>query len=357
MVKLLLVLSFFQMSCFRQPAVVDIPKKNKFELSLTQEPFDAFEFVLWHIKTDTSLFQKYLHESTVIIPEKKLGKMEEALVIGEVIIHGKEFKVTYNLAKAVLVDENSYQIPFLLENLTDEISKSDKLIWHPTDNDSGVLLSFDDRTLDSWMQYFDMFEGYGAKATFFVFGRPESRGNNSMNLAKFCNNALNRGHDIGFHTVNHYNLTKVSRSTSVNETIEGAKNFINAGIPISAFAYPYGLSLPWLNETLSPVFPTIRGFKGDVYFYNLQTIGNGYIVSKTIDNILYRNNEEFENEIRLLLLITKFTGNIIIPLTTHDISDTALWGIKPSHLEFLLGTIQELKLKFYTYHEIRQLNP
>ncbi|MCL2480061.1 MAG: hypothetical protein FWF22_11185, partial [Treponema sp.] len=54
----------------------------------------------------------------------------------------------------------------------------------------------------------------------------------------------------------------------------------------------------------------------------------------------------------LILLAAKFTGNSIVPFTTHDISDAAQWGIKPGRLEFLLKTVRELKLKFYSYNDL-----
>jgi len=284
---------------------------------------------------------------------KYIEDVKEATVAGEAVINGKQYKITYYLAKAVYIDEQSYQIPFLLENLTDTISTSDAFVWHPTDNGSGVLLSFDDFFLNSWMQYFDLFEKYGAKATFFVQGRPELRGDNAASLAEFCNSALKRGHDIGYHTLNHANLTKVPRDVFMKETIEGAQVLAKAGIPLSAFAYPFGMSSPWMHDALSPVFPVLRGFDNDIHFYDKQAIGNGYIISKTIDNTMYPNNDEFEKEMRLLLLIAQFTGNVIIPLTSHEISDAAQWGIQPSRLEFVLETARQLQLRFYVYRELR----
>jgi len=284
---------------------------------------------------------------------KHIENIAEALVVGETVIGAKQFKVSYYLAQAVAIDGQGYQIPFLLENLTDNVSQNGEFMWRPAENDAGVLISLDDFFLDSWLRYFDTFTQYGAKVTFFVHSRPESRGDNAVTLADFCAQALSRGHDIGFHTLGHTNLTKVPRDVFIKETIEGAQAFKKAGIPLSAFAYPFGMSQPWMNETLSPIFPMLRGFDRNTHLYPSHTINNGYIDSKAIDNVIYPNNADFENELRLLLLIAKFTGNIIIPLTTHDISDTAQWGITPSRLEFLLGTIQQLKLRFYTFRELQ----
>ena len=348
---LLIILYLFQIiSCSRWlNSDKAISKENISKTTKVYKSVDPFEFALWNIKNNTDLFQKYLPESMEIIIESDLKNMKEALVIGEATIDGKEFKVTYDLEKTVLID-NSYKIPFLLENRTDDISITDELIWYPTENNAGLLLSFDDNTFDPWLQYFEIFDKYNVKVTFFVHGSHAS-----AKLVNFCNKALSRGHDIGFHTIHHYNLNKVSHATFMKETIEGAESFNKAGIPLSSFAYPYGRSLPWMKEILSVVFPIRRGFERDMYFYNLQTIGNGYIISKSIDNITYKTNEEFEKGISLLLLIAKFTDNIFLPLTTHTISDTVSWGISASRLEFLINKTNELKLKFYTYREIKDI--
>jgi hypothetical protein len=84
--------------------------------------------------------------------------------------------------------------------------------------------------------------------------------------------------------------------------------------------------------------------------YNPETIRQGYIGSVSIDNILYKNDADFYRTIGLMLRITKFIGgDTITPMTTHDISGTADWGISPVRLEYLLQTAAALKLRFYRY--------
>ncbi|MDR0409909.1 MAG: polysaccharide deacetylase family protein, partial [Spirochaetaceae bacterium] len=57
---------------------------------------------------------------------------------------------------------------------------------------AGILLGFDDNYYAGWEAAFPLFDRYGAKVTFFVQGNPA-----------FCRNALEKGHDIGYHTENH----------------------------------------------------------------------------------------------------------------------------------------------------------
>ena len=362
---LLIIFSFLQISCASQ---FINRTANMNEVMHTIKQPDSFEYALWNIKNNTTLFQKYIKENTEVIPETGLKNIEDARVTGESLIDGKKFRVTYDLANAVLDDKNTFKIPFLLENLTDGVYRNDELIWNPVEDNAGLLLSFDDDYFDSWRKYFELFDSYGARVTFFVQGGLIQGGlmqgglmqgglvqGGTTVIEDFCKEALRRGHDLGFHTVNHKDLTKVSNNVFISETIEGAESFFKAGISFSAFAYPFGFSAFWMHEALAPVFKITRGYGVNIRFYNSRTAGSGYIVSKAIDNIIYPDNQKFESDIRLMLFVTKFSGNSIIPFTSHDFSDTAQWGIKPSRLEFLLKTARELKLKFYTYREIQRL--
>ena len=341
------------------------PKELK-ESRESKEPGESkepFELALWNIKKNTPLFKKYFEGGTAIVSGPGIKAANDILVKGECLIDGQKFRVTYDLAGANQNGEGFFSVSFFLEDLTNGIFYSDSLIWNPMDDEAGLLLSFDDNSWSTWYRYFEMFDYYGAKVTFFVQGklRPEDLrkpssdsllGLKKRGLADFCVEARSRGHDLGFHSVNHPDLTKVSRDTFHFETIKSAEVFSAAGISFSAFAFPFGFSQPWMRETLLSFFPLTRGYGANIRFYNPETISGGYIVSKAIDNILYPDDSKFENDIRLILLAAKFTGSYIVPFTTHDISDTAQWGIKPQRLEYLLKTARELKLKFYTYRLI-----
>jgi peptidoglycan/xylan/chitin deacetylase (PgdA/CDA1 family) len=303
---------------------------------------------------NTPLIKKYIEGDIAVVSWTGFAKAEEILVKGEFRIDGDEYRVSYDLAGASQISKDRFRILFSMEDLTNGVSYSDELFWSPGNDEAGILLSFDDDYWHVWPQYFAMFDSYGVKATFFVQGGLEADGSSTSGkkgLADFCAETLSRGHDLGFHSINHYDLTKVSQDVFHAETIEAAEVFSKAGIPLSAFAFPFGFSQPWMRETLAPVFPVSRGYGSNTRFYTAE-INSGYIISKAIDNIMYPDDSEFEKNISLILLITKFTGNSIVPFTTHDISDTVQWGIKPKRLEFLLKTIQELKLKSYTYSRI-----
>lgn len=204
--------------------------------------------------------------------------------------------------------------------------------------DAGLLLAFDDDYADIWERYLDLFDRYEVRVTFFVQG----------DYSPFCTVAENRGHEIGYHTKNHFNLLKVSRQEFLEETVGGAESFRQQGIPLKAFAYPYGYSEPWMDEILWENFPILRGFGTTFRVYNADAIKAGYISSKSIDNNQYKDDAEFEADISDMFTSIKLSGGFL-PLTTHTIAAEAPWGISPDRLEYLLKTAAELELKFYRY--------
>ena len=119
---------------------------------------------------------------------------------------------------------------------------------------------------------------------------------------------------------------------------------------MSSFAYPYGFSEQWMHDALLPSYSVLRGYGTTFRLYNENQIRSGYIISRAIDNTVIKGDENFERLIALMLRTVKFLDDgRILPLTTHDISNTAHWGITPARLEFLLKTATDLHLKFYRY--------
>jgi peptidoglycan/xylan/chitin deacetylase (PgdA/CDA1 family) len=206
---------------------------------------------------------------------------------------------------------------------------------------AGILLGFDDNYYTDWEAAFPLFDRYGAKATFFVQG----------NLA-FCLNALARGHDIGYHTKTHIDLRKVDRAVWNYEALDSARVLRDGGVPLASFAYPFGFSEPWMDEELLKTYAIIRGFGAASRFYTKEETASGLIVAKSIDNTIIQDDAAFCQIIEDLCREAKEAGNVIVPLTTHNISNKAQWGIKIHRLEFLLRTASDMGLRFYTYRDL-----
>jgi peptidoglycan/xylan/chitin deacetylase (PgdA/CDA1 family) len=356
---LLLLLAAVSISCASRPRSVITPPGTIPAPGPGSEPY---EYALWNIKMNTSLVKKDFDAGEVDLTGIGVDAPDKILLKGKYEIDENEFLVTYDLAHSVKTDQNQFQIPFKLENPENGASWVNELIWSPGEDKAGLLLSFDDYFWRVWREYFQMFDNYGAKVTFFVIGSgtPPDEGDPSFQLSDitdFYDEALKRGHDMGFHTQNHLDLRQVSSETFYSETITSEEAFSESGIEFSSLAFPYGFSAPWMLEILAPFYPITRGYGSNIRIYSADTINREYITSTAIDNILYPDDGEFEDDIRFLLFAVKFSGSSIIPFTTHDFSDTADWGIKPDRLKFMLKISKELKLNFNTYKDIYRLFP
>ena len=302
------------------------------------------ESVIRRVKENSPEIKKeiLLDENKNIIVRAELYDAPAAGKKGAVPAAGR-FEVVYDMEHAEADGAGGLTIPFMVSYPEDGLAVKDQLKWKPQKDAAGILLAFDDNYTESWEHNFDLFDQHNARVTFFIQGE----------ICPFCALALTRGHDVGYHTINHLNLPKVSRETFFEETISQIDVFREAGIPLTSFAYPFGLSETWMNEELLKTFTVLRGYGVTYRVYERESIRQGYSSSKALDNILFKQDEEFKALVDLMLRALKFTGgNLILPLTTHDISDTADWGIKPGRLKYLLQTANDLQLIFYRYKDL-----
>lgn len=219
----------------------------------------------------------------------------------------------------------------------------DSFLWTPGAGRAGVLLGFDDDYMDTWEQYFDLFDKFGVKVTFFVHGEYDDR------LRRFCSEALGRGHDIGYHTLHHTDLRRLSKEQFLAETVSQAAAFRENGVPLKAFAYPFGFSAPWMHDELLKHYGILRGYGVTFRLYNEEGFRGGYVGSRAIDNTVLQSDDDFRKTLTAMLRTAQFIGGgLVLPITTHNISDGP-WAIKAERLEYLLKTAGELRLEFYRY--------
>jgi peptidoglycan/xylan/chitin deacetylase (PgdA/CDA1 family) len=270
---------------------------------------------------------------------------DDGQIIVKAVFHDgeNEFEVIYDLENIRVLGSSVFEVDFFIEEIHSGAHLDGTLIWRPVPAKEGLLLALDDNFFENWERYFDFFDEYDAKITFFIQGRPSA-------LLSFSHNALSRGHDVGYHSLNHLDLRRASRVTFNRETVEPLEFFRQEGIPISSFAFPYGFSETWMHETLLQSFGVLRGYGTTFRLYSEEQVKAGYIISRAIDNTVIQGDENFQRTILLLFRTLKFLNDgQVLPLTTHIISDTAAWGISPSRLEFLFKTASDLQLKFYRY--------
>jgi peptidoglycan/xylan/chitin deacetylase (PgdA/CDA1 family) len=321
-----LFLALAVMSCASRPAVppaVPPVEEGRQEPVRILRPIE--EFARRVKNNDPALVKYFLQEEDSVI---------------QVMADWGAFRAVYDLQHARPLPDGRWEVDFSILEAEGAERLEDSLVWTIFPGDSGVLLSLDDDYLDKWREYFDFFDLYGAKLTFFVIG----------GYSPFCREALERGHDIGFHTMHHLNLPRVSREQFFEEALGAVESFREAGVPLGSFAYPFGFSEPWMREALAGTFSVQRGFGVRYRLYDRAAVKEGYIASISIDNIVYKTDAEFEAALTMMLRAAKFIGgDSIVPLTSHTIDDGADWGIGPRRLEFLFKTMEDLKLRFYRY--------
>ena len=222
-------------------------------------------------------------------------------------------------------------------------SSDNLIIQNENANYAGIVLCFDDYHPETWERHFNLFDMYNARVTFFVDER-------SGDIINFCQIAQDRGHEIGYHTINHPYLTLLSREQFNIETISRINIFRNAGIELTSFAYPFGAYQTWMHNELLKYYKIVRGFGGLIQ-YSKEEIKNGFIESFSIDNVNHRSENNFQNSINNILISAKNNGKIIV-LTTHSISNDP-WGITTERLEYLLRKVKENELIFYRFKDLQ----
>ena len=109
----------------------------------------------------------------------------------------------------------------------------------PSDEITGLLvLSFDDRNFDSWIEAIPIFEKYGAHATFFVSGPIDGEAVRAMKRLSEA------GHSVGLHGLRHAfadeEVAAKGGDLFYKEEIEPQLEACRvAYIPVTSYAYPY----------------------------------------------------------------------------------------------------------------------
>lgn len=210
-------------------------------------------------------------------------------------------------------------------------------------NQKGILLAFDDYNPNSWSEHFDLFDKYGVKVTFFV---------NLDEPDEFCAEAVKRGHEIGYHTKSHANLTEVSEEDFYEETIAPIENFRSQGYGLTSFAYPYGLYEDWMNEELLQHYETVRGAYHFMGYYK-DALKKGFMEAYPLDNVYFESDEQFREKVgELLDVLAGCDNGTVACVYSHAISGGD-WCITADRLEILFQEAQERDLVFYTFQELQ----
>lgn len=116
---------------------------------------------------------------------------------------------------------------------------------------AGLMITFDDHTIDEWFVLDDIFRQYGARVTFFISSLSTIPGSEREKLG-FLRDA---GHAIEAHGLEHRNGLDYSEDRGVqayvdDEVLPSITGLEDLGYRPRSFAYPYGARRDALDESI-----------------------------------------------------------------------------------------------------------
>lgn len=212
----------------------------------------------------------------------------------------------------------------------------------------GVVFTFDDNHITSWVAHRDLFKKYNIKATFFV-AKPYLLDSAKIEGLKLLNSD---GHEIGCHGMYHLDATEYADLIDhyIDYEILPALKILNGfGFQIKSFAYPYGHSVDKIDSAMLDHFNFLR--KGTTN-YNDTTIdkydeiyasanSHNIIYSMGIDNIFDISLENLE-----IGIIRASERDEVLVLCAHSIDTLAGdYIIDPEYLENAFKLISKYDIK------------
>lgn len=224
-------------------------------------------------------------------------------------------------------------------------------------NNPGVILTFDDNSVDDWIKADSIYSKRDWKATFNVSNFIDLDENQQRNLLKL----QERGNEIAFHGTHHiraaYYLKEHSPEEYLDyEIIPGLTKMDKMGFHISSFAYPGGVRNAFTDSLLFNFFTVLRGTTFLAIPPSEQkcftTIG-GYkklVYAIGLDN----HYEHMHLDYIESLLQYAVDENKIVLFYGHHIEDddTTKYVTSYKTLNFICDFIEKHRLNYYTLSEV-----
>lgn len=228
----------------------------------------------------------------------------------------------------------------------------------PKHPNAGVVITFDDNSVDEWFEADKILRLYSWKATFCV-----SKINTlSHSEIKKLQELQSEGHEIAGHGYRHFKAPEYVAKNGIKKYIDqeinpmlDLMNFYS--LKVTAFAYPYGFRNPEIDSVLLKKFKIVRGttygaedpFFQYCYFDKTRSVlGIGIDTDYPNFNIPY------------LLRLLEFAKrkNKILILYGHKPVDniTADYQTENCTLELICNYVHQHKMTFYRLSDLYNLN-
>jgi hypothetical protein len=217
-------------------------------------------------------------------------------------------------------------------------------------NEAGIALTFDDCSVDNWYQYLSLLDSFHVKVTFYISNYHTLTPEQKEKLKEI----QRHGHEIGYHTTNHYDLVDYMRFNGIDKTIQneiyGDMSKMNRdGFYPTTFAYPYGAHNDYLDFRLKKIFRSVRVLNGskDHSKSCTKTAYNSMLFALGMDD----NGRSIPMLEKMIELAQK-NHNCLV-LVGHQINNPAVkFQVPYEKLRFILKKAQSLNMRFYTASDI-----
>jgi peptidoglycan/xylan/chitin deacetylase (PgdA/CDA1 family) len=218
----------------------------------------------------------------------------------------------------------------------------------------GIAITFDDDRIDNWFKYLPFFDSTGIRATFYIckYHLLSPAQKNKLRILK------DHGHEIAYHTSNHYNMVEylVKNHHTLDELISKEIEYdLNKmerdGFYPKTFAYPYGAHSGELDHLLlKRYFKSVRALNG----------GTNYSASlaplEKNNDILYGfgldKSSNHSDDCLTKVMQSAKNNNCCAIFVAHDINKDGKLSVTLDRLKRIVNTVKELDLKYYTVSEI-----
>lgn len=229
---------------------------------------------------------------------------------------------------------------------------------------SGVVITFDDRFIEQWVQQIPLFKRYGARVTFFVDHFHTLKPIQIEGLRKL----KAAGHTIGCHGAKHRKAVDYVQKMGIENYLKAEINpavklMTSAGLTPTAFAYPSSSRNVEIDQALLKTFRHLRGGTGlspNQRMRDLKTIfvpvddiaKTGTLIGTGIDYAGTDKRPDYLVQIKDAMDHAQKRGEIVI-FYAHNISDNGPGHhLPPRALEDILAHAQHIGLPTLTYDEL-----
>lgn len=238
--------------------------------------------------------------------------------------------------------------------------KNDKPTIKPksTHPNAGVVITFDDTSVNEWFETDKLLHKYSWKATFCVSKINTLSHSEITKLLKL----QQEGHEIAGHGFHHFDAPKFVAQNGIEKYIDQEINpMMNLmhfySFKVTSFAYPFGFRNPEIDEALFKKFKIIRGTTygaEDPFFQNCYFNNSKLVFAIGIDT----DHPNFSIPYLLKLLdYAKRKDKILILFGHKPVQKiTANYQTKAETLELICNYVKQHKMTFYSLSELNAIN-